>query len=114
MSSSVSLTSAMQANLFSLDNINSQIQVAQQDLSTGKSVNSAADNATAFFEAQSANNTASQLGNLKDAMGQGLQVVQTALTTITTATSLLQQMQSLAQQAESTTDVTQIGNLQTQ
>jgi flagellin len=114
MSSSVSLTSAMQSNLYSLDTINSQIQTAQEDLSTGKDVNSAADNATAFFEAQSATNEASQLGNLKDAMGQGLQVVQTALTTISSATSILQQMQSLAQQAESTTDTTQITNLQTQ
>jgi len=113
-SSAVSLTSAMQSNLYSLDTINSQIQTAQEDLSTGKSVNSAADNATAFFEAQSATNEASQLGNLKDAMGQGLQVVQTALTTITSATALLQQMQALAQQAESTTNTTQIGNLQTQ
>lgn len=113
-SSAVSLTSAMQANLYSLDTINSQIQSAQEDLSTGKAVNSAADNATAFFEAQSATNEASQLSNLQDAMGQALQVVNTALTTITSATSLLQQMQALAQQAESTTNTTQIGNLQTQ
>jgi flagellin len=104
----------MQANLYSLDTINSQIQSAQEDLSTGKAVNSAADNATAFFEAQSATNEASQLSNLQDAMGQALQVVNTALTTITSATSLLQQMQALAQQAESTTNTTQIGNLQTQ
>jgi flagellin len=114
MGSAVSLTSAMQANLFSLDTINSQIQTAQTDLSTGKAVNSAADNATAFFEAQAGTTEASQLNNLKDAMGQGLQVVNTALTTISTATSILQQMQSLAQQAESTTNTTQIGNLQTQ
>jgi flagellin len=114
MGSAVSLSAAMQANLYSLDTINSQIQTAQTDLSTGKSVNSASDNATAYFEAQSANNESSQLNNLKDAMGQGLQVVQTALTTISSATSLLQQMQALAQQAESTTDTTQITNLQTQ
>ena len=49
MGSTVSLTSAMQANLYSLDTINSQIQIAQEDLSTGKAVNSAADNATAYF-----------------------------------------------------------------
>jgi flagellin len=113
-SSAVSLSAAMQSNLYSLDNINSQIQTAQEDLSTGKSVNSASDNATAYFEAQSADNEASQLSNLKDAMGQGLQVVNTALTTISSATNLLQQMQALAQQAESTTNTTQIGNLQTQ
>jgi flagellin-like hook-associated protein FlgL len=104
----------MQANLYSLDTISQQIQSAQKQLSTGKAVNSASDNATAFFEAQSGNNEASQLNNLKNAMGQGLQVVNTALQTISSATSLLQQMQALAQQAESTTDTTQIGNLQTQ
>jgi len=114
MSSSVSLTAAMQANLYSLDTINSQIETAQEDLSTGKAVNSAADNATAYFEAQSATNESSQLSNLQDAMGQALQVVQTALTTISSATDILQQMQALAQQAESTTNTTQIGNLQTQ
>ena len=111
---SVALSAAMQANLYSLDTISSQIQSAQKQLSTGKAVNSASDNATAFFEAQAGNNEASQLNNLKNAMGQGLQVVNTALQTITSATSLLQQMQALAQQAESTTDTTQIGNLQTQ
>jgi flagellin len=115
MGSTVALSSAIQSNLLSLDNINNQIQTAQTALSTGKAVNSASDNATAFFEAQSANNEASQLSNLKDAQGQGLQVVSTALTTITTATSLLQQAQAIAEQAESTTnDATQVGNLQTQ
>jgi flagellin len=114
MGTPVSLSAAMQSNLLSLQNINSQIQTAQTHLSTGKSVNSAADNATAYFEAQSGYVQASQLNNLKDAMGQGLQVVQTALTAITSATSLLQQMQGLAQQAEATTNTTTIGNLQTQ
>jgi flagellin-like hook-associated protein FlgL len=104
----------MQNNLLSLQSINSQIQTAQTALATGKSVNSAADNATAFFEAQSGYTQASQLNNLKDAMGQGLQVVSTALQSITSATSLLQQMQGLAQQAEATTDTTTITNLQTQ
>jgi flagellin-like hook-associated protein FlgL len=104
----------MQSNLLSLQNINTQIQTAQTDLATGKSVNSAADNATAYFEAQSGYTEAGQLNNLKDAMGQGLQVVTTALTAITSATTILQQMQGLAQQAEATTDTTTIGNLQTQ
>jgi flagellin-like hook-associated protein FlgL len=113
-SSAISLSAAMQSNLLSLQNINTQIQTAQTDLATGKSVNSAADNATAYFEAQSGYTEASQLNNLKDAMGQGLQVVTTALTAITSATTILQQMQGLAQQAEATTNTTTIGNLQTQ
>jgi len=113
-STAISLSAAMQNNLLSLQNINSQIQTAQTDLATGKSVNSAADNATAYFEAQAGYTQASQLNNLKDAMGQGLQVVNTALQSITSATSLLQQMQGLAQEAEATTDTTTITNLQTQ
>lgn len=113
-SSAVSLSAAMQSNLLSLQNINTQIQTAQTDLSTGKSVNSAADNATAFFESQAGYTEASQLNNLKNAMGQGLQVVNTALTAISSATSLLQQMQGLAQQAEASTNATTVTNLQTQ
>jgi len=113
-STAISLSAAMQNNLLSLQNINSQIQSAQTALSTGKAVNSAADNATAYFEAQSGYTESSQLNNLKNAMGQGLQVVSTALTAISSATSLLQQMQGLAQQAEATTNTTTIGNLQTQ
>ena len=55
------MTSAMQANLFSSGHDQWADPDRAEDLSTGKAVNSAADNATAFFEAQSATNEASQL-----------------------------------------------------
>jgi flagellin len=112
--SNISLSSAMQSNLLSLQGISKQIASTQTALSTGKSVNSASDNATAFFSAQQGYNQADSLNQLKSAMGEGLQVVNTALQAITSATSILQQMKALASQALSTSDTTQKTNLQTQ
>jgi flagellin-like hook-associated protein FlgL len=104
----------MQGNLISLQNINTEIQKVQTALSTGKAVNSASDDAVAFFSAQQGYNQATSLNQLKAAMGEGLQTVSTALNSITSATSILQQMKGLANQALSTSDTTQKGNLQTQ
>jgi flagellin len=111
---SISLTSAMQGNLLSLQSINSEIQTVQTALSSGKAVNSPSDNAVAFFSAQQGYNQATSLNQLKSAMGEGLQTVSTALTSITSSTAILQQMKGLANQALSTSDTTLKGNLQTQ
>ena len=112
--SAITLSGAMQSNLLSLDNIQSSINTVQQALTTGKSVNSPTDNALVYFEAQQGYNQASSLNNLKDAMSQGLQTIQTSLQAIGTATTTLQQMQAIAQQALNTTDTTTQTNLQTQ
>jgi flagellin-like hook-associated protein FlgL len=112
--SAITLSGAMQSNLLSLDNIQSSINTVQQALTTGKSVNSPTDNALVYFEAQQGYNQASSLNNLKDAMSQGLQTIQTSLPAIGTATTTLQQMQAIAQQALNTTDTTTQTNLQTQ
>jgi flagellin-like hook-associated protein FlgL len=104
----------MQSNLLSLDNIQGQINTVQNALTTGKAVNSPTDNALVYFQAQQGYNEASSLNNLKDAMSQGLQVIQTGLQAIGTATTTLQQMQAIAQQALNTTDTTTQTNLQTQ
>jgi flagellin len=110
----ITLSGAMQSNLLSLDNIQSSINTVQQALTTGKSVSSPTDNALVYFEAQQGYNQASSLNNLKDAMSQGLQTIQTSLQAIGTATTTLQQMQAIAQQALNTTDATTQTNLQTQ
>lgn len=114
MSNPVSLSGAMQSSLLSLQDIHSQVDTVQAALTTGKKVNSPIDNALIYFEAQAGYNQASSLNNLKDAMSQGLQTIQTALHAINMATTTVQQMQAIAQQALSTTDATAQGNLLTQ
>jgi flagellin len=110
----ISLSGAMQSSLLSLDDIQSQTDTVQAHLTTGKKVSSPVDNALIFFEAQAGYNQASALNNLKDAMTQGLQTIQTALQTVNEATTTLQQMQAIAKQALSTTDTATQTALQTQ
>src|ERR1700681_1542495 len=102
----ITLTAAMRSNLLSLQGIASDVATTQQRLATGKRVNSAVDDATAFFSAQAGYSKADALNTLKSAMSEGLQKINTALQATTTATSLLKQMKSLADQALATSDST--------
>ncbi|MBR1113352.1 DUF1522 domain-containing protein, partial [Bradyrhizobium diazoefficiens] len=72
-------------------------------LSTGKSVNSALDNPTNFFTAQSLDNRASDINNLLDNIGNGVQVLQAANTGITSLQKLIDSAKSIANQALQTT-----------
>jgi flagellin len=114
MPSNITLTSAMRANLLSLQDVSKLIGITQQRLSTGRRVNSASDDATAYFSAQQGFTKADGLSSLKAAMGEGLQKIQTALTATSSATDILKQMKSLTDQALASSDSTIKGNLQTQ
>ncbi|MDF0523460.1 DUF1522 domain-containing protein, partial [Bradyrhizobium yuanmingense] len=72
-------------------------------LSTGKSVNSALDNPTNFFTAQSLDNRASDINNLLDGIANGVQVLQAANTGITSLQKLIDSAKSIANQALQTT-----------
>jgi flagellin len=99
MTTQVNLTAAINANLLSLQNTQTLLNQTQLALSTGKKVNSALDNPSAFFAAQSLSNRSSDLSNVLNNISQGVQTIQTANDGITAITSLLQQAQSVAQQA---------------
>ncbi|MCA1386521.1 DUF1522 domain-containing protein, partial [Bradyrhizobium sp. BRP05] len=71
--------------------------------STGKSVNSALDNPTNFFTAQSLDNRASDINNLLDGIANGVQVLQAANTGITSLQKLIDSAKSIANQALQTT-----------
>jgi len=97
----VSLTAGMRSNLTSLQQTATLLDRTQQRLSTGKKVNSAIDNPTAFFAAQALNSRASVIDGLKDAMGQAIQTVTAADKGITAITSLIEQAKGIAGQAQS-------------
>ncbi|MGJ5228856.1 flagellin, partial [Bradyrhizobium sp. HKCCYLR1023] len=67
-------------------------------LSTGKKVNSALDNPTNFFTAQGLDNRASDISNLLDGIGNGVQVLQAANTGITSLQKLVDSAKSIANQ----------------
>ena len=92
------LSASVRQNLLSLQSTASLLATTQNDLATGNKVNSALDNPTNFFTAQSLNNRASDIGNLLDSIGNGVQVLQAANTGITSLQSLVASAQSIANQ----------------
>jgi flagellin len=101
--SGIVLSSSVRQNLLSLQSTASLLATTQNDLSTGNKVNSALDNPTNYFTAQSLNNRASDINNLLDGIGNGVQVLQAANTGLTSLQSLISSAQSIANQALQTT-----------
>lgn len=95
----ISLTASMRSNLLSLQNTQSLMDVTQERLSTGKKVNSALDNPSSFYTAQSLTNRANDLSGLLDSMGQGVQTIKAANEGIEAITTFVQQAKSVANQA---------------
>ena len=96
---SITLTASMRSNLSSLKVIQSQMDKTQERLSTGKKVNSAIDNASAYYQARSLTNRAADLDSLLDSMGQGVQTIQAANEGIEAITAFVEQMKSIAESA---------------
>src|SRR5450432_2831706 len=101
--SGIVLSASVRQNLLSLQSTASLLATTQNDLSTGNKVNSALDNPTNYFTAQSLNNRAGDINNLLDGIGNGVQVLQAANTGITSLQSLVDSAKSIANQALQTT-----------
>jgi hypothetical protein len=56
MSSDITLSSGIRQNLLSPQSTAANLTTTQEDLSTGKKVNTAFDNPTSYFQSQSLNN----------------------------------------------------------
>jgi hypothetical protein len=97
--SSIVLSSAVRQNLLALQDTAAALATTQNDLSTGKKVNSALDNPTNFFTAAGLDNRAGDISNLLDGISNGVQVLQAANTGITSIESLVSQAKSIANQA---------------
>ena len=95
----ISLTASMRSNLLSLQSTQSLMDMTQERLSTGKKVNSAIDNPSSYYTAQSLNNRASDLEALLDSMGQGIQTIKAANEAIETITSFAEQAKAIANSA---------------
>jgi flagellin len=96
--SGIVLSASVRQNLLSLQSTAALLATTQNDLATGKKVNSALDNPTNFFTAQGLDNRASDIANLLDGIGNGVQVLQAANTGITSLQSLVASAQSIANQ----------------
>ena len=97
--SDISLTASMRSNLLSLQQTQSLMDTTQERLSTGKKVNSAIDNPSSYYTAQSLTNRASDLSSLLDSMGQAVQTIQAANEGIEAITEFVQQAKAIANTA---------------
>ncbi len=100
----ISLTASARANLTALTSTQDLLGQTQEHLSTGKTVNSASDNATAFFASQGFLNSANDLNNVKNNLSSALESVNSFDNSITDVTSIIVQLQGLTTQAQGTTD----------
>jgi flagellin len=108
----ISLTSGMRSNLVSLQSTVELLNRTQERLSSGKKVNSALDNPTNFFAAQSHLQRAGDLAARKDGMTEAIQVVKAANSGIEGITTLIEAAKGLATAARTagTTEAATLAN----
>ena len=97
--SGIVLSASVRQNLLSLQSTADLLSTTQNRLATGKKVNTALDNPTNFFTAASLDNRASDINNLLDGIGNGVQVLQAANTGISSLQKLVDSAKSVANQA---------------
>jgi flagellin-like hook-associated protein FlgL len=96
--SGIVLSASVRQNLLSLQSTADLLSTTQGRLASGKKVNSALDNPTNFFTAQGLDNRASDISNLLDSIGNGVQILQAANTGITSLQKLVDTAKSIASQ----------------
>ena len=97
----VNLSSAVRANLLSLQRTTDLINRTQGRLSTGLSVSSPVDNAVKYFQAKSLSDRAGDLTGRKDGIDQGVNALKTAIEATTSMESLAEQMKGIIDSARS-------------
>src|SRR6059058_4314060 len=101
--SNITLSASVRQNLLSLQGTADLLATTQGRLATGKKVNNALDNPTNFFTAAGLDARASDISNLLDSIGNGVQVLQAANTGISSLSKLVDTAKSIANQALQTT-----------
>ena len=110
----ISLSAGVRSNLLSLQNTTTLINRTQTNLSSGLKVNSALDDASAFFTAAALNNRASDLSTLKSDIDLAVSTIEAAINGIDAITELVQQAKGLANQAKATGDTAERSTLAVQ
>jgi flagellin len=111
---SITLTSGMRKNLFSLQSTNTLLERTQKRMATGLRVQTAVDDPVNYFTALGHRQRAEDLGARKDEMSESIQLVMSANEGVTAITSLIASAKSLAQSALSAGTEDEATTLQTQ
>jgi len=114
MADPVNLSTAVRTNLLTLQRAATLIGSTQARLSTGLKVNSAIDDAAAFFTAKGLSNNAKDLEALKSSIDLGISTIQSAIDGIDAITELVNQAKGLAANAKATGDTNERSTLAVQ
>ncbi|WP_181707477.1 hypothetical protein [Chthonobacter rhizosphaerae] len=95
----VGLTRATRDNLLSMRTAVEQARIAGERVGSGKKVNSAIDDPSAFFSARSLSDRAAELTRIVEHLGQGVQVVKAADNGITSMQKMLDAASALVTRA---------------
>lgn len=100
----INLSAGVRSNLLTIQRTTSLIGTVQTRLSTGLKVNSAIDDASAFFTARSLSNRADDLTGLKENIDLAISTLQAAIAGIEAITELVEQAKGLVNTAKATGD----------
>jgi flagellin-like hook-associated protein FlgL len=114
MADKISLSAGVRSNLLSLQRTSVSIGTTQTRLSSGLKVNSALDDASAFFTSVALGNRALDLSGLKSDIDLSVSTLEAAINGIDAITDLVQQAKGLANQAKATGDTNEKSTLATQ
>ncbi|MDP6787502.1 MAG: flagellin [Rhodospirillales bacterium] len=103
MAGEVKLSSAIRANLLSLQKTAELVARTQERLSTGLNVAFPVADAVAFFQAKSLSDRASDLSEKKNGIDQGISALTAALLSVESAEDIFAQMKGLVLSAKSGT-----------
>ncbi|MEJ2157559.1 MAG: flagellin [Desulfobacteraceae bacterium] len=114
MATSITLTSGMRKNLFSLQNTEKLLQTTQTRLATGQRVQKAVDDPINYFTALNHSQRADDLASRKDEMTESIQLITAANDGVESITAMIASAKSLAQSALSTSGTASIETLKAQ
>ncbi len=97
---SISLSAGIRQNLLSLQQTTDLMTMTQNRLSTGKKVNSALDDPTAYFTAATMDNRASDLSNILDNVGTAVETLKSADGALNSLIKLIENAQANVTQAQ--------------
>mgnify|MGYP001337085490 CR=1 FL=1 len=114
MADPINLTASVRGNLLTLQRTSSLIASTQTRLSTGLKINSALDDAAAFFTAKALSDAASDFDSLKSNIDLAVSTIQSAIDGIDAITELVNQAKGLASNAKATGDTSERSTLAVQ
>lgn len=95
--SGITLSSSQRSSLLNLQETDRLAQRTTLRLATGRAVNSVSDNAVNFFRSRSLGNRASDFGDRKNDISQGISAINAALEGTDAVDSLLKQLQGVVE-----------------